>query len=112
MVASTGVAGRRFGRVRVSRMANASRLTWQILSCRRVLRLVRRMRRLIFIGSHFFRNEFEDMLEIPWLGNTIVVATIGKSAPEFAVRVADSIELSHIRRAAQVSMMFLSTHRN
>lgn len=50
------------------------------------------------------------MLEIAWFGNTIVVATVGKSAPEFAVRVADSIELSHIQRAAQVSLMFLSTH--
>lgn len=50
------------------------------------------------------------MFEIAWFGNTIVVATVGKSAPEFAIRVADSIKLSHIRRAAQVSMMLLSTH--
>jgi len=64
------------------------------------------MGQLFLIKSYFFRDEFENMLEIAWFGNTVVVTTVGESAPDFAVRVADSIKLGHIRRTVQVSIDF------
>lgn len=40
------------------------------------------------------------MLEIAWFSNTIIVAAIGKSAPNFAAGFGDSEELGHVRWSA------------
>lgn len=40
------------------------------------------------------------MLKIAWLSNTIIVAAMGKSAPDFAVGFGDSEELGHVRWSA------------
>lgn len=36
------------------------------------------------------------MLEVAWLGHTVVVSSIWKCTPNLAVRFADSKELSHV----------------